>query len=407
MAKRKAAKRPYGSGSIYANNDGTYTVAVRLKSGEKPVRKRAASREAAEALRADLVRQRDKGIDIRHGSQPVNDFANYWFREVYLQRDLQERSNRHTLEMIERYILPAIGEQALNSVTHAQLQQLLNNLRTQRAPYRPLAPQTKHHVATVLKELFAKALIMDLIDRDPTIGLELPRIERSEKPALTSAQVRALLLIVESHPYAIVFHLMATLGLRLGEALALRRTDFNADFSEVTIAQAIDYHELTMDAPKQRSKRPLPIPPRLAKRCAAQWALVKAQAADPTPGALPPSLLCPSEAGTPIQPSNFEKVWHGYTSRRKRKKGLVETEYIGFRARAGLPDGTTLHDLRRFLATMLEDLDIGQRTIGHILGHGAKNVTERYIRRHMPTMRRALEKLEQAIWDETAAEMRA
>jgi integrase len=63
-----------------------------------------------------------------------------------------------------------------------------------------------------------------------------------------------------------------------------------------------------------------------------------------------------------------------------------------------LPDGTTLHDLRRFLATTLEDLDVGQRTIGHILGHGAKNVTERYIRRNLPTMRRALEKLEAVIW---------
>jgi hypothetical protein len=50
------------------------------------------------------------------------------------------------------------------------------------------------------------------------------------------------------------------------------------------------------------------------------------------------------------------------------------------------------------MATTLEDLDVGQRTIGHILGHAAGNVTEKYIKRHLPTMRRALERLEQAIW---------
>jgi hypothetical protein len=44
--------------------------------------------------------------------------------------------------------------------------------------------------------------------------------------------------------------------------------------------------------------------------------------------------------------------------------------------------------------------DVGQRTIGHILGHAAGNVTVRYIKRHLPTMRRALEKLERAIWEE-------
>ena len=407
MAKRKA-KRAYGSGSIYPNNDGSYTVAVRLRAGDKPTRRRAPDREAAEVLRAELVHLRDKGIDIQGGQQRVEDFANDWFQDVYLQRNLQERSNRHTADTMERYILPAIGGRAVASVTHAQLQHLLNNLRTRQPPHRPLSAQTKRHVATVLRELFGKALILGLIERDPTVGLELPRIERTEKAALTPAQVRALLETVDTHPYAIAFHLMATLGLRLGEALALRRTDFSEDWSEVTIAQAIDYHELTMDAPKQRSKRPLPIPPRLAERCKAQWALVKAQAVDPTPGALPSPLLCPSETGTPVQPSNVEKVWHGYTSRRQRKKGRVETTYVGMRERAGLPDDTTLHDLRRFLATMLEDLDIGQRTIGHILGHGAKNVTERYIRRHLPTMRRALERFERVLWEDTqAVEQRA
>jgi hypothetical protein len=43
---------------------------------------------------------------------------------------------------------------------------------------------------------------------------------------------------------------------------------------------------------------------------------------------------------------------------------------------------------------------VGQRTIGQILGHAAGNVTETYIKRHLPTMRRALEKLERAIWGE-------
>jgi integrase len=55
----------------------------------------------------------------------------------------------------------------------------------------------------------------------------------------------------------------------------------------------------------------------------------------------------------------------------------------------------------------LEDLDVGQRTIGHILGHAAGNVTERYIRRHLPTMRRALERLERAIWEEDTPQGRA
>jgi integrase len=80
----------------------------------------------------------------------------------------------------------------------------------------------------------------------------------------------------------------------------------------------------------------------------------------------------------------------------------VSTFYPGFKQQAELPDGTTLHDLRRFVATTLEDLEVGQRTIGHILGHQAANVTEGYIKRNLPTLRRALEKLEAALWEDQA-----
>jgi integrase len=111
--------------------------------------------------------------------------------------------------------------------------------------------------------------------------------------------------------------------------------------------------------------------------------------------------LFPSEAGTPIQPRNFERTWGGQWKKIHRKGSVERTFFPGFKQRAKLPEETTLHDLRRFMATTLEDLDVGQRTIGHILGHAAGNVTEKYIKRHLPTMRRALEKLERAIWGES------
>jgi integrase len=74
-------------------------------------------------------------------------------------------------------------------------------------------------------------------------------------------------------------------------------------------------------------------------------------------------------------------------------------QYEGFKRRTGWPAALTLHSLRSFVATTLEDVDTPQRTISHILGHGAKNVTERYIRRSLPNMRRALERLEGMLWE--------
>jgi integrase len=139
---------------------------------------------------------------------------------------------------------------------------------------------------------------------------------------------------------------------------------------------------------------------RLSACLRAQWEHVKVLRDDPTPGWKDHGLLFPSEAGTPIQPRNFERTWSGQW-KKVRWKGVVERKFFpGFKHTAQLPEETTLHDLRRFLATTHEDLDVGQRTIGHILGHAAGNVTEKYIKRHLPTMRRAPEKLEREIWGE-------
>jgi integrase len=191
------------------------------------------------------------------------------------------------------------------------------------------------------------------------------------------------------------FHLMATLGLRIGEALGVRREDFSVDFDTLTISQQISYHSGEAAAPKSdASARTLPVPPRLAARLAEHW-MDYYQAIERANG-----LLFSTMSGGPTKPRNFEHLWSGYTHKRTTKAGPVATFYPGYKQLAELPEGTTLHDLRRFVATTLEDLDVGQRTIGHILGHQANNVTEGYIKRNLPTLRRALEKLEQALWDD-------
>jgi integrase len=402
---RKPARGARGDGKIVREPNGTYRVTVQVHPDEKPIRRRAPDRAAAEALKAELLALRQIGVKARTGSQSVEDFTDYWYNEVYLQRGNQPRSNKHVLDMLELHILPVIGTRALNSVDHALLQQLVNNLR-RREGRAPLSPQTVHHVASILRQVFRKAKGMKLIADDPTIGLELPKIEREERPALTGAQVRAVLAVIGDHPYALAFHLMATLGLRLGEALVVRRSDFTDDWRELTVNTAISYHSNAIGTPKRESVRRLPVPPRLAARCAAQWACVLAErhGEGDTPNFQAGTLLIPSETGTPIQPRNCERAWGGQTTHRQRKKGMVEQHYDGFRAQAGLAEETTLHDFRRFVATTLEDLDVGPRTIGLILGHGAKNVTERYIRRSMPTMRRAVERLEETLWSAESAD---
>ncbi len=399
MAKRPKGKAiggrgKRGEGSIYQEADGSYRVAVWIEG--RLIRRRAASREEAESIRQELIKLRDSGTEALSGLQSVQEFAEYWYREVYMQREVKQRSVDHVRSMLELHILPIVGKRALSSVTHAQLQKLLNDMRRRKPPLKPLSAQTVRHVCSVVKQVFGKAKATNLITLDPSEDLEVPKVKRAARPALTVEQIRQLLAVVDSADAGArlgpAFHLMATLGLRIGEALGVRCGDFSANFDTLTISQQISYHSVEQVAPKSdASARVLPIPPRLQARLASHWYR----------GNQPVGLLFPTDTGKPTAPRNFEHLWSGYTHKRKRVGGVVSTFYPGYKQLAGLPDGTTLHDLRRFVATTLEDLEVGQRTIGHILGHQAANVTEGYIKRHLPTLRRAMEKLEAALWEDS------
>lgn len=381
----------YGDGGIRQDADGYFTAWLYI--GKTLTRRRRSTIEAAETAYQELITLRGANVNVAQGAQAFRGYATYWFNEVYMQRDNSERSIRDCRDTIERYILPAIGTRRVMEIQHAELQQLLNNLRRRPKPLKPLSASVIQHVKSVLVQIFTKATSERLTRDNPALGLQAPKIKRPKKEAPTPEQVRRLLSTVEAHPTATVYHVMATLGTRLGETLALRRTDCNADFSEITIATAINYQTNKHSTPKDDSGRKLPVPPALQARLRAQWERVKPER---DWGAM--GLLFPSEAGTIKQPGNLEKEWGGYLFRRKTKNGTKEYTYPGWREKAGLPDDMVMHDFRKFVATTLEGLLVDQRIIGHILGHGAKNVTELYMLRHEASMRRALEMLEGELW---------
>lgn len=386
--QRKIKKRAYGTGTPYENPDGTWTAQIYIN--RQLIRRRCPTRETAEAKLVELNALKQRGVNVRDGAQPFETFANYWFNEVYLQRTLAARSIKHTRDMIELHLLPSLAHRPIIDIEHADLQTLLNDLRRRRGK-RPLSAQTVNHVYSVMKQIFAKADAMHLLRYNPAIDLEVPKVVRAKKAALSAGQVRTFLATIEGYRLAPAYHVMATLGTRLGETLGLRRIDFNQDFSQVTINQQISYHTREAVAPKQDSIRPLPVPPHLAARLRAQWSTVS-----PTADWQDHGLLFPSDEGTRKLPRNFEREWFG------QQKG--ERFYPGLKQRGGLPEETTIHSFRSFVATMLNGMDVNSATIGHILGHGAKNVTEGYIQRMLPSMRRALEALERELWGDVAAQ---
>jgi len=66
-----------------------------------------------------------------------------------------------------------------------------------------------------------------IIERNPTVRLELPEMTEDARRPLTAEEPEALLLVVKTHPRGAYVLTMLYCGLRRGECIALERKDID------------------------------------------------------------------------------------------------------------------------------------------------------------------------------------
>jgi len=257
-----------------------------------------------------------------------------------------------------------------------------------------LAPLTMKIHTGYLRSLFAAAMQEEppLRATNPVPSLSrLPvvKAETERYVPLTVDQVRAL--AAEAWPrHAAMVLTQAGLGLRLGELLALRVQDVDFLHRKVQVADQLQMPTLERVPPKTpRSRRTVPLPAWLAEvlaRHIQQW-----------PHA-PDGLLFtvdPVQQRTPrTKPVNPWAVDHSvYTKMIKRAV-----------ARAGLPDGTSSHDLRKHYASMLIKAGQSVFTVAEMLGHTDATLVLTTYGHMMPGSEEGVRQAIEAAWAEDAAE---
>jgi integrase len=96
------------------------------------------------------------------------------------------------------------------------------------------APRTVRQVHMTLHKALEDALRLDLVNRNPTDGAALPRVPDSEKLWYSDEQLSRLFQATEASRFHALWIVLGSLGLRLGEALALQWSDI--DWNRRTVA---------------------------------------------------------------------------------------------------------------------------------------------------------------------------
>ena len=178
---------------------------------------------------------------------------------------------------------------------------------------------------------------------NPVLGLSLPRSERERIVPLTVDQVRALAEAMPPRCQAMVIT-QAGLGLRIGELLALRLEDINFLGRAVRIEWQTTVDGKRLVAPKTpRSRRTVPLPAVVAESLAVHIAEFP-----------------------PAADGSLFTTLHGHSW---RHEGYCTRIFAPAVRKAGLPAGTTSHDLRHHYASVLLAASESVVAVAERLGH--------------------------------------
>jgi len=198
----------------------------RLTLGKYPALGLAKARERARAA-LDQVDHGDdpaaKRAALQGGGSDTFDGAAALFMDRYARR--HQRNPERTEYLIKRYVLPEWKGRKLASIRRGDVALLVDGIAEGGAPV------MANRVLTVIKKLFVWVVARDLLETNPTAGVQAPGREVARDRVLTDAEVKAVWQACEviGYPFGPLFRLLLLTGQRRDEVARIAWPDIADD----------------------------------------------------------------------------------------------------------------------------------------------------------------------------------
>ena len=160
--------------------------------------------------------------------------------------------------------------------------------------------QTAGRLAASRAQAFGSAFADGIIERDPTVGLVRPKAhKKKERRALTPFETKSVLKTIETHEHGLLLAVLYYTGLRRGEALGLKWSDFDWNDNLVHVQRDIDYMTTKPkegELKTQAAERYVPIPPALRKLLLPRREFGECY-------------VFHTKDGSPLPQSSFQRIW--------------------------------------------------------------------------------------------------
>jgi integrase len=145
-----------------------------------------------------------------------------------VREEVSPKSHERYSEIVEHFLVPALGNLPLTKLAPSHLQQAYNEWITggrRDGKDGGLSPRTRRHIHRILSSALTRAVEQQVMARNPADAFKkrLPKVERREMTTLSPDQsARLLAAIKHTRIYWPVLLALST-GMRRGEVFALRK----------------------------------------------------------------------------------------------------------------------------------------------------------------------------------------
>ena len=302
-----------------------------------------------------MLRDRDQGVLVGAPSVSVANYLARWLDEAARLKVRPSTFSVYSLNV--RRLNPLIGRMRLNQLTPQVIQGAYARLLKQ-----GLAPRSVRQAHVVLHGALKQAMRWGVVGRNAADGVIVPRPASHEMATLNAEQLQTLFEATVGEPLHALWVLLATTGVREGEALGLSWSDIDLEKRTLVVRRSLQRQEgvghVMVEPKTARSRRTIHLSRVVVDSLRKHRALQREfrLAAGPSWTADFGDLVFSSRSGRPVGSS-----WVNVVFRREL-------------ARAGLPR-VRVHDLRHSAATLLLTRGVHPKVVQDMLGHSTVTLT--------------------------------
>ncbi len=370
-----AKKRANGEGTILLRKDGRWEGRYSLNYKRKSVYGK--TQEEVRKKLNKILNDIDNGVYIEDCRITVGEWLNAWLYE-YKKNTVKQKTFEGYEVLVRVHLMPAFSKTQLKKLSVDNVQKFINQKIGE-----GLSPRTIRYIITIFHGALKQAISNGLITRNVTEAVVLPERKQKERRFLTADEQNRLIKCLNDEKYGFILLFALSTGLRRGELLALRWSNYDQEKRYITVKENLSRLKgadgkthLTFTTPKTASsKRTIPLLPDIAYKLNTHRAMQNKNRIKVSQLWENNDLIFCTDFGKPIEPRNLVRILDKVC-----KKANIEN--------------INIHALRHAFATRSLENGIPLKVVSDMLGHSSISMTANiYSHVSVKTMETEIQKL--------------